>query len=75
MGGGWVGQTFDKIGHHGTMMIGRLLLSLADLHDVVQVTPDIQQETGSSVHLTLKEAEQRVLDVLHSTLHAAQGLQ
>ena len=57
------------------MMVGGLLLSLADLHDIIQVTTDIQQKTCSSVHLTLKEAEQRILDVLHSTLHAAQRLQ
>lgn len=56
-------------------MIGGLLLPLADLHDVVQVTADVQQETGPGVHLALKEAEQWVLDVLHSAFHAAQGLQ
>ena len=57
------------------MVVGGLLLALADHHDLMHVASHIAEQLGSGVDLALKEAEQRVLDVLHGTLQALQSLQ
>ncbi|RUS77139.1 hypothetical protein EGW08_015095, partial [Elysia chlorotica] len=60
--------TFDQICHHGAVVVSRLLLSVTDLKQVSHVSSDVGQETCPGIHLSLKEAEQRILDVLHCAL-------
>lgn len=57
------------------MVIGRLLLSDADLGCITHVSTDIGKKLDSGVHLALKEAEKRVLDIVNRTLQCNQLLQ
>jgi len=56
------------------MVIGRLLLTDADLQYVCEIPPHVSEKLATHVHLALEEAEQRVLYVLHRTLHGSDGL-
>ena len=57
------------------MVVRRLLLALTDLHHLLDVAPHVEQQLRAGVHLPLKEAEQRVLDVLHGATHLRHRLQ
>ena len=50
-------------------MVGLLLLAKTDLNGILDVTTDIDQHLNPSVHFALEETEQRVANVLDSTLH------
>ena len=66
--------TFSELRNELTMMVGWFLLSLADEHHFQHVPPHVTQQASSCVHLTLKEAEQWVFDVLNGTSQARQRL-
>ena len=51
------------------MVIVGFLLSLTDQHHLMHVSSHVHQQAHAKVDLTLEETEQRVLDVLHGTLH------
>ena len=56
------------------MVVGWLLLSLTDQHDLLHVAAYFIQKMNARIHLPFKETEQWVLDVLHGASHADQLL-
>lgn len=66
--------TFSQFTHEFAVMVGGFLFSLADEHHLLHVSPYISQHASTSIHFALKEAEQRVLDVLHSAAQSRQSL-
>jgi len=56
------------------MVIGRLLLTNADLQYVREIPAHVSEKLATHVYLALEEAEQWVLYVLHRTLHGSYSL-
>ena len=57
-------QTFGKVTDKGAEIVSLLLLGLAHLHHVSQVTPYVHQETVASVHLREWEREGSRVDTI-----------
>lgn len=68
-------STFGEVGNEHSVMVRWFLLSKTDEHRVAHVSTDVGQQVDAGVDLSLKEAEQRVLYVLHGTLQCRQRLQ
>ena len=60
-----LGELRDEL----AVVVGGLALPLTDVHHLLHVPPHVRQQLRARVHLALKEAEQRVLDVLHRAPH------
>ena len=54
-------KTFNKVADECAQIVCLLLLALAHLHHVGEVLADFLKHLSAHLHLTLKEAEQRVL--------------
>jgi len=68
-------QTFCKRCQQNAVMVRLFLLAETNENGILDVTSDVGQHLNARVHFTLKEAEQRVTDVLHRALHWCQCLQ